>query len=1248
MMKCSSVLGILVLTSMVCAQVTLPDWENPAVFEVNQVPAHTPLAPFDTLEEAIRTPFKQSPYVLLLNGQWKFNWAAVPEESPADFYMPGYDVTSWNTITVPGCWQMQGYGFAKFRNVHQTFKSDPPRVPYDDNPVGSYRRSFKLPETWIGRKVFLHFEGVKSASYVWVNGHKVGYNQGGMEPAEYDVTPWLAPGDNTLCVQVFRYCDGTYLEDQDMWRLAGIYRDVYLYAAPKVHIQDYAVATDLDAVYENATLKVQVSLANYLPMDANGYQLRINVLDPTNGDWLLKGGLIKPFESLKKSSLTGVTLSGDIANPRKWSAEFPHLYIVTLELLDSRDSLLEAMASRIGFREVTLKDRAILINGVPIKFNGVNSHTHHPLTGRTMDVGTLRQDLQIMKQFNINCVRTSHYPPNIEFLELADELGMYIVDETGDEAHISTHLSEDPKWRAMYMDRAEKMVRRDRNHASVVIWSAGNESGSGENIKAVIETGKKLDPSARPWVYGGNAGRLSFEDVIGPRYPSHESLAQVGKESAKKGPRPSFMDEYLAATGNSLGMLDEYWDLIYQYPRLTGGTVWDWVSPGIVQPVRMTPDTSGHANDGALFGNIHLVTGRFGKAAALSSHDEWIEMYRDPSLDITGDQLTLALWVYPKTWSGYGELLSKGNGQFSLGQTDKHTVQFAILAGQPVSVKAPVPQDWYFAWHHLAGVYNGKTVQLFVDGKLVAKADHKGALDNTPFAVGIGRNTQLVGQEHAGRLCHAVVDRVRIYDRAIGPDELLADSANKAMLKLDFESVRTLGEFYSLGLGARSYGLVWPGREIQPELYQLKKTPQPVKTKWQDAAKGMVVIQNRHHFKNLKDLACTWYVMQDHEVHQSGAITLDIPAHTEKTVRIPFELPAPVPGAQVRLTIRYELKEDTAWARKGHEVAWDQLALLKHEVSLAPIQAKAQVKVEQTDVFLRVTGPDFVYTWDKQKGTMRSAQYKGKFLLQTGPKLNPFRAPTANELETNWGGPRLAETWRAMGLDHLMHQVEKVDVDVSNPGVVKIIMATVTGAKGARVNFRNTYTYRVNSAGEIRLQHKIVCQGRFKEWLPKLGMEMTLPEALSHFTWYGRGPFETYPDRKTGAKIGLYNGTVDAQFTPYLIPQDYGNKTDVSWATITDANGVGWFVAGDDLLNVSVHHCSTDHLDRAYYPFQLKNQNGITVNLDHRVSGVGGTPVKTLPKYRVMPGEYTYEIVLMPMDKTSPTGMALRRQLNKP
>jgi len=279
-----------------------------------------------------------------------------------------------------------------------------------------------------------------------------------------------------------------------------------------------------------------------------------------------------------------------ITKPKKWSAEYPNLYTLTFELVDPDGHVTEILSSRVGFREVEVKNQAIYINGVPVKFNGVNSHMQHPETGHMVDVETMRKDLTLMKRFNINCVRTCHYPPNVEYIELADELGIYIVDETGDEAHAYQYLSYSPEWRAQYLDRMRKLVYRDRNHPSVVIWSAGNESGPGDNICTIMEEGKKIDPS-RPWMYGGNDDRdpqtnpIKCEGIVGPRYLQPFLLKnRFAKIPESKDPRPSFMDEYIAATGNSLGGLDEYWAMIYRYPRLTGGAIWDWISPGITQP----------------------------------------------------------------------------------------------------------------------------------------------------------------------------------------------------------------------------------------------------------------------------------------------------------------------------------------------------------------------------------------------------------------------------------------------------------------------------------------------------------------------------------------------------------------------------------------------------------------------------------------------------------------------------------------
>ncbi|MDZ7347002.1 MAG: glycoside hydrolase family 2, partial [candidate division KSB1 bacterium] len=744
---------LMILATATAASVPLRDWENPAVFARNQLDPRTPSAPFDDVRQALELPYKQSPYLQLLNGVWKFYWAPIPEESPADFYKPEFDASAWGEIRVPGNWQMQGYGHPKFRNVHQPFKADPPNPPSDYNEVGLYRRTFQIPSLWKGRRILLHFEGVKSAATIYVNGRWVGYDDGGMEPSEYDISDYLVDGDNLLAVQVLRYSDGTYLECQDMWRLSGIFRDVYLLAVPQVYLHDFFIRCDLDRNYRDADLMVDAEVRAFKG-SPSGHQLRVNLYDDDSRP-VFKQPIVR------RIGADGIVkVRQKVDNPAKWSAEKPNLYRVSLELLDSGGRVVEAHAKRFGFRKVEVIDQAVCINGVPVKFNGVNSHMHHPVTGRTMDIETMRRDLTLMKQFNINLVRTSHYPPNVEYLDLADELGMYIVDETNDEAHATEYLSADTAWRPMYVDRAVRMVRRDRNHPCIVFWSAGNESGSGDNIAAVIHAGKQIDPT-RIWMYGGNDDLLWFEDIVGPRYPSPEDLVKnVAPVPKSKDPRPSFMDEYQAATGNSLGLLTEYWDAIWKYPRLSGGAVWDWVSPGILQPARFVKADSG-LPEGFVMGNARLVTGRVGKAIALSGHDEWVEIYRDPRLDLRGDQLSLSLWVYPRRWNGCCPLITKGDHCFGLEQVDRDTLEFYVHSGRRMAVKAPVPRDWPYRWHHVAAVYDGARLTLFIDGRGVGESPAAGKLDYSAYAVAIGKNTERHGQEHDGELCNAVIDQVR-------------------------------------------------------------------------------------------------------------------------------------------------------------------------------------------------------------------------------------------------------------------------------------------------------------------------------------------------------------------------------------------------------------------------------------------------------------------------------------------------------
>lgn len=1237
------------------------EWENPAVFERNQVKGHTTLMPFDSLEKALEGRRQDSSSYLSLNGAWRFHWAEVPESAPGDFYQDRYDDSGWKSIQVPGNWQMQGFGYPVFRNIAHPFKSDPPRVPSDFNPVGSYRRTFNLPANWDGRQVFLRFEGVKSASYVWVNGREVGYNQGGMEPAEYDVTQYVRPGLNTIGVRVLRFSDGTYLEDQDMWRLSGIYRDVYLWSAPRQHIRDFYLTTDLDADYRNAVLRVGAELANYSVGESSNAFVRLRLFD-VQGIEVVPGGVRGRTVTIGPGGEASVELEMHVSEPRKWSAEKPALYTAVLELLNGAGQLVEILSHRIGFREVEIRGQQVLVNGVPIKFNGVNSHMHHPDFGRAVDRETMRQDLVLMKRFNVNLVRTSHYPPPVEYLELADELGIYVIDETGDEAHATIEISEDPAWREAYLDRARKMVLRDRNHPSIVIWSAGNESGSGDNICALIEEGKRLDPSRPGWMYGGNNdytggfARLfnptRCEDIVGPRYPTPAVLENaVAKVPESEDPRPSFMDEYIAVTGNGLGALEEYWDLVYRYPRLTGGAIWDWISPGVRRAARLTPNLGRGQVPATIQGPAELVVGRQGNAVALSGHDAWVEAYRSRELDGARGSITVEAWVYPRRWNGHGWFVNRGSGEFGLIQSDEKTLEFFIVDGDRVSASAPVPSDWGFKWHHLAGVFDGRELSLFVDRELVASVPHQGSIELSRYPVNIGRQADLVGQEHPGQLCNAVIDSVRIFPRALEVSELGRSAPPlqaESLLWLDFESVEEAGDYFSLGIGGRSYGLIWPDRKIQPELWQLKKTPQPVKVEAVDPQHGILRVTNRFNFTDLRELDTRWELRADDEIIRSGSIDLAAAPHETVDVAIPCcQVSSSQSAGELWLTVSFFLPNATNWAPAGHEVAWEQFRIIPSLVGVMGSGSASQEgpALDIAGDLITVTGEGFEYRFNRKQGTLTSLRFEGSEVLEQGPMPSLWWAPIANDFDPSWGMPKMANEWHAVGLDRLEHQVDGVEAR-SEEGKAVVRIDFTSAAPGKDTRFVSRLIYRIDGAGLLEVAHEVNPEGPMPPWLPRVGLQLKVKEELQEMSWFGRGPFETYPDRKTGAKVGLYSGNVREQYVPYLIPQEFGNKTEVRWAALASEQ-VGLLAWGDQLLNVSAQEFDTDNLARAEYPFQLKKQGAITLNLDHALAGVGCTAIKTLEAYQVKPGQFSYKVYLKPFNTAQAPKEVYRELLAK-
>ncbi|MFW6277669.1 MAG: glycoside hydrolase family 2 TIM barrel-domain containing protein, partial [Prolixibacteraceae bacterium] len=995
---------------------------------------------------------------------------------------------------------------------------------------GCYKREFTVPRNWENKEVMLRFEGIKSASYVWVNGKRVGYNQGGFEPAEFNITPFIKTGKNDLSVQVIRFCDGSYLENQDMWRLSGIYRDVKLYAQPKTFIHDFYVVTDLDENYEDATMKVEIDIQNNNTTDT-AFELEINVFDE-NRKSVTQNPIRSQNEKVDAGSVKKVKLSAGIENPRKWSAEFPNLYTLLIELKNEEGKTMEAFTKKIGFREVEYKDNILTVNGVPVKLNGVNSHMHHPEHGQAVPFETLKKDLLIMKQFNINCVRTSHYPPSPEYVELADELGVYVVDEVGDEAHSNIWLSYEPEWTEMYKDRSRKLIYRDRNHPSVIIWSAGNESGSGPNIKAVIETGKEIDPSRPAWMYGGNTFYIPFEDIIGPRYWVPIDVRNLAEDKIlpKEDQRASFMDEYLSAVGNGMGGLDEYWELIRNYPRLTGGAIWDYVSPGIPTPRWILPDISPKKNDGQIMGRPSFTEGKSGRGLEFSGHDDWLEFYRDPTLDITGNEISIGFWVKPFKIPQPNTFLMKGGYQYGIRMSDPETLEFYIHSGERISIKAKVNDDWYGNWHHVAGVYDGEKMELYIDERPVAGGNFSGKINHTPFPLCIGREAETHDQgEFSGRLSKMVIDDVRIFDHAVSLNKLKTNTS-EAVLALDFEKDQKESSFYSVGLGGRSYGVIWPDREIQPELHQMKKSGQPVGFEMIDPQNGTIRLTNYHHFKNLDELEGSWELTVDGKKTQSGKLNVDLPAQQSKEIVVPFNNENET--KERILLVSFKLREKTNWADAGHEIAWEQYILPAVEVEIEPVAAAGTIEISENKNEIKIEGENFNYTIYKSTGLFGSLIYNGKEYLEKGPEFNVWRAPLGNDFDP-WGsymyisknvtpglGRSIDNQLRTLGMRDFENEVDRIQLKKISDSKVQVMIHAFSNSSlapqiGGRFSaFERKETWTFSADGAIELEQEIIPHGTMPDMLPKIGLQFKLPKSFSNVEWYGRGPFETYPDRK--------------------------------------------------------------------------------------------------------------------------------------
>lgn len=576
------ILIILILTGYhtgLNAQTLDPIIENPAVIQVNKLAPRSSFFPYNSLDSAEKDDRLLASNFLSLNGLWNFKYSESIDSKPEDFYKNDYNTSNWDTIKVPSNWEVEGFGVPIYVNASYPFqngKLNPPDIPDQNNPVGSYKRTFSLPEDWEGKEILIHFGAVKSAFYIWINGQKVGYSQGSKLPAEFNITSYVHPGSNSIALEVYRWSDGSYLECQDFWRISGIERDVYLYARPKVQLTDFHSIASLKNNYKDGDLNLSVSIKN-TDITKHSGSIHVEVIKNDNVFFATS----TPYQLLSNQEKV-LNFNQLIPNIQSWSAESPELYRLNISLHNKKGRLVEAVSKNIGFRTSEVKNGNYLLNGKPILFKGVNRHEHDPNTGHVISRKDMLRDIQLFKQYNINAVRTSHYPNDPYFYELCDKYGIYVIDEANIESHgmgyaLDRTLANNPLWLNAHLDRVKRMIERDKNHPSILIWSLGNEAGNGYNFYESYLLAKRLDPS-RPTQY--ERAQLEWNtDLYVPMYATPDAIENYALNEDYD--KPLIQCEYAHAMGNSLGGFKEYWDLFEKYDKLQGGFIWDFVDQGL-------------------------------------------------------------------------------------------------------------------------------------------------------------------------------------------------------------------------------------------------------------------------------------------------------------------------------------------------------------------------------------------------------------------------------------------------------------------------------------------------------------------------------------------------------------------------------------------------------------------------------------------------------------------------------------------
>ncbi|MCG9583414.1 beta-galactosidase subunit alpha [Vibrio tubiashii] len=999
------------------------NWENFLHLHENRMAPRAYFFSYDSVKTAQTFQRELSSRFMLLSGQWSFNFFTNPLLVPEEFY--SQKMTQWGQITVPNMWQMEGHGDLQYTDEGFPFPIDVPFVP-TDNPTGAYQRTFTLGESWDNKQTIIKFDGVETYFEVYVNGEYAGFSKGSRLTAEFDISQFVQQGENLLSVRVMQWADSTYIEDQDMWWTAGIFRDVYLVGKEQVHVQDFTVRTDFAEDYRAATLSCQVELENLSALQASGYELDYALMD--KGQVVAQGSC----SNLTIDTSTQARFEIEMDAPIHWTAENPYLYQLVLTLKDNLGNTVEVIPQRVGFRDIKVRDGLFYINNQYVMLHGVNRHDNDHLKGRAVGMERVEKDLVLMKQHNINSVRTAHYPNDPRFYELCDIYGLFVMAETDVETHgfanvdDLSRITNDAAWEAVFVDRAERHVHAQKNHPSIIMWSLGNESGYGCNIRSMYEATKAIDDTRL--VHYEEDRDAEVVDVISTMYSRAQLMNYFGEFPHEK---PRIICEYAHAMGNGPGGLTEYQNVFYLHDHIQGHYVWEWCDHGI-----LARDEKGQS--------------------------------------------------FYKYGGDYGDY----------------------------------PNNYNFCMD----------------------------------------------------------------------------------------------------------GLIYPDQTPGPGLKEYKQVIAPVKIRAVDEQAGKFIVENKLWFSDLNDYTITADIRAEGKTLRSVQFKVEqLSANSAREINIA------IPELDQReVFINFTVRKDTRtlYSAANHEIAIYQYQL-KESTAIEPSfinQNATPLNVEESRLNYLISGNNFALNFSKVNGKLTSWIVNGEELIQSEPKLNFFKPMIDNHKQEHdglWEPAHLQimqEHFRTLHLEHLDGKVEITTTSIIAPPVFDFGM-------------RCEYRYQVSADGQLNLELSGERYGDYPHVIPVIGLDLGINGEFDQVKYYGRGPEENYQDSKQANLIDVYHSTVADMFENYPFPQNNGNRQQVRWAALTNRNGTGLLVKPEQEINFSAWFYTNQNLHQAQHTIELEKSGYITLNLDHKLMGLGSNSwgSEVLDSYRVTMDEFRYGLTLVPL-----------------